>query len=784
MALSDIPQELRQLNQWINWKYEEIDGKQTKIPLRSIDGKKASVTDPRDWTDFFSANAAIQYCAGIGFVFTADDPYCGLDFDNKSNDAAVNIYIRETVQKIASYAEITPSGFGLHSIVKAKLPGNGRRRGALEIYDTKRFFTFTGNVYLNAPIAERQSEVVELWQSIGPAQTVETIATGNDAEIYTDDEILAKAKEAVNGEKFARLFSGDWESDYGDKSQSEADFALINILAFYSRNLTQTIRIFRASGLGQRQKAQRGSYVSLMARRAFDRMPATVSTVTGSGPWFDARVIAPWAPSLAQGAALGAAIGIAHTPAPKEASLSLPPVASLPPIPGLVGKLMAHCWHRSTYPVAEVAIASALASMALLAGRTYRIGSNGLSLYILVMAKTSIGKSFAYQAQHAWQNALIRRYQNPTGGGQYKQRCEYLEGMITGKIGSASGVAQHVVRHPNSLCQYDEFVNKMKEIAHPRANPNDLAIQGELLSLTDNSQPGAIYREKSYSQRGGKEKLPPVISPAFTLLGTGTPEGFYNDLGNGMLEGGFLPRFIIMEYEGTLPEENENVVTEIDSGMLDEIALHFNRAFDLNAVITGDINQIINVEADKFASVKLTEWKRLCETAVRHAHGEGQPTAGLWSRAIQHVYKIAALIAIGVNPHKPVILSEYVYYARLIVEPGIHRIVGKLQTGEVGQGDSRCEAEVRNYVRRVRSQGLGFVEAYPGFSREIAQTAYLQIGPMKWFVTKRGAFKSHKLGESRGFDETINAMITGGEFERKDFAIINGRKVKALLPLF
>jgi len=74
----------------------------------------------------------------------------------------------------------------------------------------------------------------------------------------TDDEILAKAPEAVNGAKFTRLFNGDCS---GYQSQSQADQALFDILAFYCRcDAAQMDRLFLLSGLANREKAKRADY--------------------------------------------------------------------------------------------------------------------------------------------------------------------------------------------------------------------------------------------------------------------------------------------------------------------------------------------------------------------------------------------------------------------------------------------------------------------------------------------------------------------------------------------
>ena len=63
-----------------------------------------------------------------------------------------------------------------------------------------------------------------------------------------DDAVIAHAEEANNGDKFKRLFAGDWEDLYD--SQSDADMALLSILAFWCGcDEEQMDRIFRTSGL-------------------------------------------------------------------------------------------------------------------------------------------------------------------------------------------------------------------------------------------------------------------------------------------------------------------------------------------------------------------------------------------------------------------------------------------------------------------------------------------------------------------------------------------------------
>lgn len=63
-----------------------------------------------------------------------------------------------------------------------------------------------------------------------------------------DDGVIAHASASESGDKFKALYAGNWEEGYD--SQSDADMALVSILAFWCGNVEEQIdRIFRTSGL-------------------------------------------------------------------------------------------------------------------------------------------------------------------------------------------------------------------------------------------------------------------------------------------------------------------------------------------------------------------------------------------------------------------------------------------------------------------------------------------------------------------------------------------------------
>ncbi len=49
--VDNIPLELKELPQWVLWRYGERGGKRTKVP-HQVNGKRAKVNDPKSRTTF------------------------------------------------------------------------------------------------------------------------------------------------------------------------------------------------------------------------------------------------------------------------------------------------------------------------------------------------------------------------------------------------------------------------------------------------------------------------------------------------------------------------------------------------------------------------------------------------------------------------------------------------------------------------------------------------------------------------------------------------------------
>ncbi len=145
--LNNIPDELKNYPNWVCYQLEDIGKpKLNKVPYNPKTGNKASCADPKTWGTFEQVIKAYQtgIYNGIGFEFSKNDPYCGIDLDSCVKDGKILPWAQKIIDQFNSYTEYSPSGTGIHIIIKAKKPGKRCKKGDIEIYDHHRYLTITG----------------------------------------------------------------------------------------------------------------------------------------------------------------------------------------------------------------------------------------------------------------------------------------------------------------------------------------------------------------------------------------------------------------------------------------------------------------------------------------------------------------------------------------------------------------------------------------------------------------------------------------------------------------
>lgn len=221
IKFDNIPAALRNVDQWVMWSIVERDGKPTKIPFQ-VDGTAAKSNEPETWTTFAAVREAFATgkFTGIGFVFTADDPYIGIDLDGcrDPKTGTVSEWAREIVKGLNTYAEVSPSQTGIKAfaigcspfttgkkITLADVPTIGDKSPAIEIYDQLRYFAVTGlRVTGPAEPQERQEQIDWLkeryWKDEPATPQPKTDFHSPQAIVERARKYLAKLPPSISGQ--------------------------------------------------------------------------------------------------------------------------------------------------------------------------------------------------------------------------------------------------------------------------------------------------------------------------------------------------------------------------------------------------------------------------------------------------------------------------------------------------------------------------------------------------------------------------------------------------------
>ncbi len=275
-------------DQWVMWEIQERGGKSVKVPI-GISGHPVNAQEPASRGSFVQIAACARALeaskgspVGVGFVFTAADPFFFIDVDNAINDTGevspVGAWVREQFPNAAF--EVSQSGRGFHlfgQYTEAIAHANKNATLGLELYIDGRFCAMTfeqpsgaiydytaayhalARGYLPPAAIDRGSIAWEkgpdpewsgpaddaaLWSKIfSEAPNARAAMAGHATwrQMYDGDAVaLGRSYPSATGEPF------DWSS---------ADFALLSKLAFYTgRDPARMERMFATSALGQRDK--------------------------------------------------------------------------------------------------------------------------------------------------------------------------------------------------------------------------------------------------------------------------------------------------------------------------------------------------------------------------------------------------------------------------------------------------------------------------------------------------------------------------------------------------
>lgn len=281
---------------WLVYKKESVTkgknkGGITKVPYQP-NGYKARPTDPKTWTTYDNAKAAMETGKfdGIGYALTADEGYICIDLDHCVNPETGDIdqwamEILDIVQEAGgTYSESSPSGTGIHLWGRGGLPKNKginqpmKNGHKIEMYTNAHYMTVTGEPMNDTPLNDIQPAIDKILTMLKkpPAESGEGKAgTSTPVPVLnlSDDEIITRIRDSDGAPKFHSLYDLGNVSTY-DNDQSRADQALLNMLAFWTRkNAEQMKRIFLSSKLAEtldRKGGHKDDYLKRSIKKAIE----------------------------------------------------------------------------------------------------------------------------------------------------------------------------------------------------------------------------------------------------------------------------------------------------------------------------------------------------------------------------------------------------------------------------------------------------------------------------------------------------------------------------------
>lgn len=777
---------MRELPQWV------LAGAD-KVPLGlGADGqlRPVSATRPSEWMSFERAVAiawmhtdlVTTYTTkegqvitrtglDLGFALHEDDPFTCIDLDTKDAEThpdkpevwtttdQFDRYI-SIINTMHSYTERSRSGKGIHVWVRGNI-GRGFRRDGVEVYSQERYIIMTGDVYVNEPIMDRGQTLENMVARMRPiASEIEL----EELPPHTDDwYIFEVAATAGNAEKFWKLWRGQWQEDF--PSQSEADLALMSMFTFYSDSNAQCRSLFRASALGQREKTTKNDYhVNKMLKLLRSRQ-AREAAVDLSGIIEADRSATAAAVAAAQdGAAANVATSreVQHLSTPGQGNPVQPPpptdsaLAQLAPVPpeivaagadglawppGFVGTVAKFIYANSYLPVKEVAVVGALGLMAGLCGKAWNIPGSGLNLYIVLVARSAIGK----EAMHSGISTLVAACQkNNPFIGNFVDFAEQASGPALIKACLAS---------PSFVNVSGEWGRRMKRMAAEDGRDGPLAsLRTQMTNLYQKSGSQSMTGGINYSST--ENNVASITGVAYSMIGETTPGTFYESLTDSMMEDGFLSRFLIIGYDGDRPARNRSFIKDPDPSLVSALNNICNSA---HSRCSPGIEAMAVGRTEEAASL-LDAFEHESDKMILSTDNPSRRQ--MWNRAALKTLRVAALLAVGDHYLSPCITKAHAQWAIDLIRQDIAMMQKRLDEGDVGQNDTSRERKLVAILRQY--QKVNSIPKSYNIPKDMHNNHMVTHSYLVTRTQSVAAFSGHKFGSNKALKETVESFIDNG----------------------
>lgn len=771
--MSKIPQELRDLKQWVSFDIELVDGQAIKTPYIPGTTRHASPTDPDHWRTFDEA-AAHGHPA---FALTKGDPYVFIDFDalkpkkNETDEALAarqeeaNAIFEGIESTFVSYMERSVSGNGVHIIGKGVLDGQGtqRKEYGLELYDTGRFVIFTGDTVLDAPVSsfpEADLLKFERWMRKEDPDGGPEIGDLDDEEqeeTLTDEEVIEKA---CKFERIPFLLAGEWQREgFNYPSQSDADFDLIAELWRAGRNTPQVDRIFKDCGLYRAKKV--ADYVWRAVKRVKTERKRVANEMSRLKASFPAPAPAPSAP--------------ANKPAPtkrlkvqkviiaddfvevekddtvdsltgEEPETFERLVKDLPP--GLLRDMTAGFYSYAHYPLFESALAGALSLCHTIFCRSYQT-STGLALkgWLVLVGPTGSGKETATKGPQE----LLRVTGVPS-----------VFDLLRGEPRSEQGLFRMLTENNRLLLNVDECAAWLRTMCDPKAPACPAALREALTKLYSKGDEHGMFFSTEKSEKAEKTV---IKRPCVNILGDSQAHNLYSGLSHQQIMTGFLPRFLFIDID----PESVALDAQEKAPMPARLVMDTKEALTHCGIHEARGLDPIKVPVDKTAAQALTTYEKNVRRALfskDEVDDEGNIFKMLHSRSAAKTAIYAALLAVCENWKTPRVTNKHMEWAMRFVHFSTQNTIQNLTGGDFSSDPKEQRKAVVTALRRGMEMTPEARERSQYFGSEALINTPHAV-PVSWVrnaVCRLSCFKNDRRDVAQALKSVLAELEEDGEY--------------------
>lgn len=264
----NTPNLLKEISQWGYYHifYDREKGKKYKRIFSANENiKYLNVSDRTSFSSFKKAleKAYKVNASGLSIVLLKENNITCVDLDNHFDNERgkwSKLSKRLVTSSNNTFIEKSFSKKGLHIFTKGIFLDDSYRvknnENDIEVYSDKKIISLTADLiscdYSDLKTSTNEYENL-VKESIGKRK-IYTKKTVNNYDYLSTNEVIANIQKSKSSTKFNALFAGVW-SDY--TSQSEADFALMSIAAFFARGDQNVVeKIFEMSGLYRAKKGR------------------------------------------------------------------------------------------------------------------------------------------------------------------------------------------------------------------------------------------------------------------------------------------------------------------------------------------------------------------------------------------------------------------------------------------------------------------------------------------------------------------------------------------------